>query len=153
MAGDLGWVWSWLEEETFSSCWDEWINTNQAVTMLLQSCAFCGRQQVNVILPLKWRVSECKSCPGDYMNKLRFGHISVSVVHEWGEKDVSAHSLFSRLISVSHIWHLALIGFFCLQYFWSNIILHSLSVHRRVSKGKEDECVWAIPSANISLSP
>lgn len=47
---------------------------------------------------------------------------------------------------------LVIIGFFWLQYFWSNIILHSLSVHRRSSKEKEDECLWATPLANISLS-
>lgn len=40
------------------------------------------------------------------MNKLSFGHISVvSVVREWGEKGFSAHSLFSRLISVRDAWH------------------------------------------------
>lgn len=47
---------------------------------------------------------------------------------------------------------LVIIGFFRLQYLWSNIILHSLSVHRRASKGKEDECLRATLLANISLS-
>lgn len=72
--------------------------------MLLQSCAFCGRQIHFHLLPPK-EFLNTESYPGDYLNKLSSGHVSVSAVHEWDEKVFSAHDPTSRLVSVSDVWH------------------------------------------------
>ena len=78
--------------------------------MLLQSCAFCGRQQIHFGLPPKKEFLNTKSYLGDYLNKVSSGHVSVSVFHEWDEKVFSAHDPALRLISVSDVWRF---GYHC----------------------------------------